>query len=469
MDEKEHEDHIEFEKPAEAALGDAGDGLSNEEYAKRERAVVWKLDCFIAPVMMLLNLISYLDRGNIGYAATQGLSTDIGLKGNQLNICVSIFYIFYIIAEFPTSILVKRLQYNRVIPFIAFCWGLVCMCTGFVQGLPSLAVTRLLLGLFEGCLFPSMALFLCDWYKREELATRISFLFVASALSGAFGGLLAYAILYMDGAAGYGGWRWLYIIEGIITIIFAGLCVFIVPKNFETAYFLTEEDRVIMRHRVEATAAYSGGQGHYKWKDIKMAAKDVKSWLHGSIQICVVTILYGFGTFLPIILKDGFHFSTLQAQYLVVPVNLWGAIVYAFGAVLSDKYKARFLSLIISAPFGIAGYAILVANSRHRLSVGVQYFATYLISTACYLCTGTNLAWLSSNCAPDGKRAASVGIMLSLTNVGGVVAGFAWCSWWVLLALYKKREREKDVALAEGITIPPEEWSDRAPDFRYQF
>ena len=65
MDEKEHENHIEFEKPAEAALGDAGDGISNEEYAKRERAVVWKLDCFIAPVMMLLNLISYLDRGNV--------------------------------------------------------------------------------------------------------------------------------------------------------------------------------------------------------------------------------------------------------------------------------------------------------------------------------------------------------------------------------------------------------------------
>uniref|UniRef100_A0A093UME9 Putative transporter C11D3.18C n=1 Tax=Talaromyces marneffei PM1 TaxID=1077442 RepID=A0A093UME9_TALMA len=436
MEEKEHESQIEYQKPTKFTLSDAGEGLSNEEYAKRERAVVWKLDCFIAPVMMFLMLISYLDHGNyffsrIGFAATQGLSTDIGLKRNQLNICISIFYIFYIIAE----------------------------------GFPSLAVTRLLLGFFEG---------------------------LASALSGAFGGLLAYAILYMDGVARMKGWRWLYIIEGIITLVFAGLCVFIVPKNFETAYFLTENDRVIMRHRAEATAAYSGGQSHYKWKDVKMAAKDVKSWLHGSIQICVVTILYGFGTFLPIILKDGFHYSIIQAQYLVIPVNLWGAIVYAIGAVLSDKYKARFLSLIISAPFGIVGYAILVANSRRRLSAGVQYFATYLISTASYLCTGTNIAWLSSNCAPDGKRAASVGILLSLINIGGVVAGqvyqtssapgfvlghswslgclvFAWCGWWVVLGLYKKREREKDRALAEEVTIPQDEWSDRAPDFRYQF
>lgn len=138
---------------------------------------------------------------------------------------------------------------------------------------------------------------------------------MASALSGAFGGLLAYAILYMDGVAGMSGWRWyeifpiitnaesemanwcdktrLYIIEGLITLVWAVICVFVVPKNYETAYFLNEADRVIMRRRAEASAAYSGGQGHYKWKDIKMAAKDVKSWVHGVIQICVVTILYG--------------------------------------------------------------------------------------------------------------------------------------------------------------------------------
>lgn len=90
---------------------------------------------------------------------------------------VSVFYIFYILAEFPTSILVKRLQFNRVIPTITFCWGIVCLSTGFVQSFDSLVVCRILLGFFEGCLFPAMTLLLCNWYKREELAVRISFLF----------------------------------------------------------------------------------------------------------------------------------------------------------------------------------------------------------------------------------------------------------------------------------------------------
>ncbi|TRX91854.1 hypothetical protein FHL15_007173 [Xylaria flabelliformis] len=310
-----------------------------QEQRRKERALVRRLDYFIAPVMMLLMLISYLDRGNIGFAATQGMVQDIHLKGTQLNTAVSVFYVFYILAEFPTSILVKRLQFDRVIPAITLCWGLVCLSTSFVQSFGPLVVTRVLLGFFEGCLFPSLTLFMCNWYKREELGVRISFLFIASALSGAFGGLLAWAVLHLDGVSNMAGWRWLYIIEGLVTIVWAGFCVILIPRNYETAYFLNDDQKALMSRRAEEMNAYSGGSGRYSKKDIKEAAKDVKSWVHSVIQIPVVTILYGFGTFLPIIIKDGFHFSTVQAQYLVIPVNIWGAIIYGIGAVLSDRYS----------------------------------------------------------------------------------------------------------------------------------
>ncbi|KAH6423678.1 hypothetical protein HBI59_221420 [Parastagonospora nodorum] len=457
---------------------------------KKEDALRRKLDRYVAPVMMMLMLISYLDRGNIGFAATQGMTTDIKLKGSQLNTAVSVFYIFYILAEFPTSLLVKRLQFNRVIPMITFCWGLVCLCTGFVQNFAGLVTTRIFLGFFEGCLFPSMTLFLCNWYTREELGIRVAYLFIAIALSGAFGGLIAFGILYMDGVAGWAGWRWLYVLEGIITIVWALCCVWLVPKNFETAYFLNEEEKQIMRQRAARTQAYSDseGSGHYGKSDIKEAAKDIKSWIHGCIQIAVVTILYGFGTFLPIIIRNGFHYLVKEAQYLVIPVNIWGAIVYAIGAYLSDRYQTRFIPLILMAPIGIAGYAILLSP----VSPGVQYFATYLISTTCFLCTGGNITWLSANCAPDGNRAASLGILLTLTNIGGVVSGqiyqsnaapkytlghawslgclgFAWCGWWIVRAMYRRREVRKDLKIAAGYVRPEGTmYTDREPDFQYQ-
>ncbi|KAL5322160.1 hypothetical protein ACEPPN_010130 [Leptodophora sp. 'Broadleaf-Isolate-01'] len=111
----------------------------------------------------------------------------------------------------------------------------------------------------------------------------------------------------------------LYIIEGIIIIVWVGICIYVVLKNYEAAYFLNEDDRVTMRRRAELAEAYSGGTGRYGMKDMKEAAKDTKSWLHEVIQICVVTILYGSGTFLPLMITNGFHYSTVQAQYLVIP------------------------------------------------------------------------------------------------------------------------------------------------------
>lgn len=169
-------------------------------------------------------------------------------------------------------------------------------------------------------------------------------------------------------------------------------------------------------------------------------------------------------------------------------VNVVGAICYAAGAILADKYRARFVSLMVTAPLGIIGYAILLSKQ----SVGVWYFATYLISASCYLITGTNIGWHSINCAPDGKRAASLGVHLSLANVGGIIAGqiyqstsapryllghgwslasigVAWLGWWVLFFIYKRRESQKDRMIAEGTTVPPDEWTDRAPEFRYHF
>ena len=98
-------------------------------------------------------------------------------------------------------------------------------------------------------------------------------------------------------------------------------------------------------------------------------------------------------------------------------VFLWGAIVYGIGRYLSDRFRKRFLVVaVVAAPTGFVGYSILLA-SKH-VSVGVPYFSCFLISTGVFLCPGGNMAWLSLNCAPDCTRADSVGITLTLTNIG---------------------------------------------------
>lgn len=94
-----------------------------------------------------------------------------------MQVAVSIFYIFYILAELPSSLLAKRLQYNRVIPGVSLSWGLVCLGNGFIHNFAGLAVCRLLLGLFEGFLFPSMVLMMANFYRREELGYRVGWVY----------------------------------------------------------------------------------------------------------------------------------------------------------------------------------------------------------------------------------------------------------------------------------------------------
>lgn len=130
----------------------------------------------------------------------------------------------------------------------------------------------------------------------------------SSALAGAFGGLVAFGIYHMDGAANIPGWRWIYIIEGCVTIAFGSVSFWLVPSSFETAWFLDEDDKVAMRRRAEATHQYSGGRGHFGFKHITWAAQDVKTWLHAFLQFCVITPLYGKSSHMPL-LRRTFSFD----------------------------------------------------------------------------------------------------------------------------------------------------------------
>ncbi|KAH9986078.1 MFS general substrate transporter [Xylariaceae sp. FL0662B] len=458
------------------------------DFRRRELRVVAKLDLYICPILIILQLISFLDRGNIGYAATQGMIGDLHLVGTQLNTAISLFYPLYILAEFPAALIVKCVGFNRVIPTATLCWGVACLGNGFVKNFAELTICRLLLGLFEGFLFPSLALMLANWYKREEIGLRISYLFVASAMSSAFGGLIAFGILHIDGIAGYPGWRWLYIIEGAITIAIAGLCYFIIPSSYTTAYFLDEDDRALMRRRAELTEAYNGGRGHYTRAEFIMAIRDTKTWLHAIVQVMSLTVLYGFSVFLPIILRFGFDYSVEKSQYLSIPVFFWGSIVYGVCGYLSDRHTRRFLACILCAPLGVVGYAILLGGNH--VAVGIKYFACFLIASCAWILGGANLAWVSTNTAPDGKRAASIGLGLSLGNVGGIISGqiypqthapaytlgHAWslgaialcfCLWLVLRYIYHRRETLKE-RMREGSVAEPDNFSDRSPGYKYE-
>lgn len=133
-------------------------------------------------------------------------------------------------------------------------------------------MTRLLLGMFEGCLFPTITIYLSTIYLQDELNTRLAYFFGASALSGAFGGLLAWAILQMDGIGGKKGWQWLYILEGIISLTGGVMAYFGLPDEIEDAWFLNDEDKDLVRQRHEMSRVFHGNQ-NFSWREVRRAFK----------------------------------------------------------------------------------------------------------------------------------------------------------------------------------------------------
>ena len=173
----------------------------------RERKLLAKLDMFFVPVIMLVYLSCFLDRSNIGNVKVAGMPEDIGASDEQFSIAVSIFYATYVAFETPWAILLKKLTPRYLLTSLCVVWSITTICSGFITNAGGLYAARLVLGACEGGLFPSLNIYLTLIYRREEMAQRVSYLFVCTAISGAFGGLLAYAILHMDGVGGYAGWR----------------------------------------------------------------------------------------------------------------------------------------------------------------------------------------------------------------------------------------------------------------------
>ncbi|EXV06355.1 MFS transporter [Metarhizium robertsii] len=385
--------------------------------ARDERKLLLKLDAFFVPIIMVVYLTCFLDRTNIGNVKVAGMPEDIGASPQQFSTAVSIFYATYVAFEPPWTIMMKWMTPRILLTSLCVVWSLATIFSGFITNVGGLYAVRLILGACEAGLFPALNLYLTMVYKRDEQATRVSYLFVCTAVAGAFGGLLAYSILKMDGVAGYAGWRWVYIIEGIFSFLVAPVIWFGLPNDPSTAYFLTPDERRMMQVRAVQRAQYMGSE-EFSWDEIRIGLKDPKLYLSAAIQFCQDILLYGFSTFLPSIIVS-MGYSVIQAQYLSIPVYIFGGLCFLAVAFVSDRFCVRGPFLLLANVPGIVGYILILCPTSNP----VKFFGTFLCAVAVYNGPGLNLTWLNVNVAPHYRRATAIGMQLSIGNSAGIVAG----------------------------------------------
>ncbi|GAB1320005.1 High-affinity nicotinic acid transporter [Madurella fahalii] len=462
-----------------------------------EKAILRKMDIRLIPMLALLYLLSFLDRGNIGNAKIEGLQEDLQLTDDQYNWCLTAFFFTYAAFEVPSNLMLKKVRPSIWLPAIMVAWGLVMTLMGIVTNYGGLLTARIFLGVTEAGLFPGVAYYLTNWYKREEMQLRQAMFFSAASVAGAFSGLLAFAIGKMDGIAGLHGWQWIFILEGIATTVVAGIAFYALYDFPETAGFLTDEERAFVVHRLryqgqDPSRSRVAQADEFKWGYVAQAFLDWHIWVNILVYYGIVCPLYGISLFLPTIIRS-LGYESSEAQLMTVPIYITAAILAVVSAYFSDRVGKRSPFIIGFLLIMIVGFSMCIATTDPR----VVYGGVFIAACAIYPAFPGVIAWLSNNLAGSLKRSVGMALQIGVGNLGGAMAsnfyrakdapqyklghglelafiGAGLIASFVLLAGYGSANKKREKRISEGALdlYTPEELSaqgDRAITFRYVY
>ncbi|CAG8895315.1 unnamed protein product [Penicillium egyptiacum] len=403
----------------------------NSFSVEKRKTVLWKVDIRLVPMLAILYLVSHLDRANIGNAKIAGLVEDLGMSGIQYNIALSLFFIPYVLLEVPSNILLKKFARPSVyLGFLVVSWGIIVVLTGIVKNFGGLVAVRILLGIFEAGFFPG-AIYLCShWYMPKNLATRIAFFYCASALSGAFSGLLAAGIAKMDGVGGYEGWCWIFILEGLLTVLLGALCFFLLidsPK-LSTKWLDPDEIRYLeLQHFIKDGGRFKEEQKRASWKDMCAVMLNWRMYLLAYILLCQSACSYGTKFTLPTITK-GMGFEDTNAQLMTVPPYVAGPISAIFFSTLSDRFYWRMPFVVAPLTLIVIGYSIIMGLKGKLVgaNIGPGFFAIILTCMGIYPTHPATTSWTMNNLAPSNRRAIGSAFNICIGNIGGIIGSYMY-------------------------------------------
>ncbi|KAK0218592.1 major facilitator superfamily domain-containing protein [Armillaria nabsnona] len=374
---------------------------------------VWlKMDLILMPVIAMWYFLSFLDRTNIGNARVAGLQRELQMTDKQFSIALIVTYVSNIAAELPSNLLLRVIGPNYLLPTLLIGWGLATTLQGVVKSYGGLLVCRFFLGVFEGGALPGVVLYLTHFYPRTKMTTHVSAIFATSSLSGAFSGILAYAIIQMDGIGGRSGWRWIFILEGAFSVAFGLICYFIMPRDAMAARFL----RPAERDYVASHVAESGGE-KFEWREVRRALVTPHVWIISMTLFFSGSVLFGLAFFEPSIVQS-LGYTDARSQLMSVPPFAVAFALSMSSSYLCDKFHIRGLVCIVTSTITLIGFIIFLTSS----SLNTRYGSLFLTIPGVYTCTPTLGTWNSTNSAPHVRRATAIAVGFMVASVGGIVS-----------------------------------------------
>ncbi|KAI9370175.1 major facilitator superfamily domain-containing protein [Aspergillus egyptiacus] len=367
--------------------------------AVNERKLMNKIDLRLLPLLCAMYMVTFLDRVNIGNAAVLGMREDLDMTTGT--------------------------KYNAaLLSFCVFGFGLVLVLQGLVESWGTLMVTRWFLGMFETGIFPGSVYLLSMWYRRSEAQKRYTFFANSSILAGAFGGLLASGIGKMDGVRGYGGWRWIFILEGCATCVMAVVVFFALPDFPEDCQWLDERELEFQRDRVSKETGPISSNVKIGWREVLAVFKDYKVFLGGFMLFGQVVGGYGYAFFAPTIIQS-YGYGEIETQLYSIPPWAAAFVCSLTIACLSDYARNRYLFAILPMLISMAGFGILLSvhDTAHR---HLQYGALFLLTSGASSASPVLLCWFGMNLGGHVRRSVGTAWQVGFGNLGGIVATYSF-------------------------------------------
>ncbi|KAL4887641.1 major facilitator superfamily domain-containing protein [Aspergillus karnatakaensis] len=389
-----------------------------------EKRLVRRLDLMILPLIAMSFFLNCIDRNNYAAARLQHIERDLHMSDAQFQTGLSVFYVGYTIFQIPSNMVLNhfgRPSWHIGLSILA--WGLVTACTSTVKSFNGLVACRVVLGCVEAPVYPGMIFYLSKWYKQSELSLRLSICLSAGIIASATGSLIAAGIsASLDGARGLEAWRWLYIIEGAVSILGGFVLIALLPDFPHTWAALTPATReVAIRRLTLETSTTDLDSTITPLRGLYMALADPKLYLMTAINTGIIASI-GCQNFFPTMTRS-LGYSNIISLLLVAPPFVFTAIYSWIHSYLSDKTGHRFWFVFYPAPIAITGFVIFMSPIS---SFGVRYFSMFLMLFI-YSMNTVISAWIASVMSrPPAKRAAAMGFVSMIANGCAVWTPFTY-------------------------------------------
>ncbi|KAF8160635.1 major facilitator superfamily domain-containing protein [Crassisporium funariophilum] len=400
----------------------------SHERTVAERKLVRKLDMRLLPTIFLIFIMNYIDRNGVTTARLKGMQQDLHINDLQYATVIAILFVSYCPAQIPSNMILNKV--HRPSLYIGACtvlWGITSALTGITKNFAGIIACRVFIGLPEAAFYPGAIFLLSRWYTKKELAFRSAFLYAGLLISNAFGTLMAAGILAnMEGKRGIRAWRWLFFIEGAITVCVGINSMWLLPDYPHNTRWLSAAESRLAQARLseDAGEADKDNEEDSQVQGLIMAIKDPKVAIFALMTISQLLGL-SFVQFFPT-LTQTLGFSTTVTLLLAAPPWILASIICCLNAWHADKTGERFFHIAAWWWGVILGFIIALST----MNTAGRYVSLFLMACG-YVGFAMTLVWVSNAVPrPPAKRAAAIGIVNGCGNIGNVMGSYTWKSTW---------------------------------------